>query len=106
MKKVILFAAAAFVAFSLQAQTYTVDSTSFNALSLEGGMTQARLADINQDGHLDLISIGDHGSPNINANEHGISIFFGNGTGTGWQLFQNGNFGYGGCAVGDINNDG
>ena len=106
MKKITLFSAALLGAFGLQAQTYVIDSTCFSALSLEGGMTQARLADINQDGHLDLVTIGDHGSPNINANEHGITVFFGNGTGTGWSLYQNGNFGYGGCAVGDINNDG
>ena len=106
MKKIILLSAFSFTILSLKAQTYTIDSVSFSALSLEGGMTQARFADINQDGHLDMISIGDHGSPNIGTNEHGITVFFGNGTGSNWSLFQNGNFGYGGCAVGDINNDG
>ena len=65
-----------------------------------------RFADINQNGHLDIVTIGDHGSPNVNANEHGVTVFFGNGTGSNWSLFQNGSFGYGGCAVGDINNDG
>jgi len=85
---------------------YKMDSTSFNALMLEGGMTQVRLSDLDKDGDLDLVSIGDHGSPNVNTNQHGITVFFGNGTGTGWQLYQNGSFGYGGCAVGDLNNDG
>jgi len=108
MKKSLLAIASSLFAAVLPAQpaSYVIDSTSFNALTLEGGMTQARFADINQDGHLDMICIGDHGSPNIGTNEHGITVFFGNGTGTGWSLFQNGNFGYGGCAVGDINNDG
>jgi len=86
--------------------SYSMDSTSFNALMLEGGMTQVRLSDVDQDGDLDIVSIGDHGSPNVNTNQHGVSVFFGNGTGTGWQLYQSGSFGYGGCALGDINNDG
>lgn len=68
-------------------------------------MTEIQFADINQDGHPDLLTVGDHGSPYINTNQHGISVFFGNGTGTGWTFFQNGNFGYGGIAVGDVNND-
>jgi hypothetical protein len=86
--------------------TYKVDSTSFGALQLEGGMTQVRLADIDKDGDLDIVSIGDHGSPFVNTNQHGVTVFFGNGTGTGWSLYQTGDFGYGGCAVGDLNNDG
>lgn len=86
--------------------TYTLDTTSFGALMLEGGMTQVRLVDINSNGHLDIVTIGDHGSPNVNTNQHGVSVFFGNGTGANWTLSQNGTFGYGGCAVGDLNNDG
>ena len=90
-----------------QAQlSYTLDSSSFSAITLDGGMTQARFADLNQNGHLDMVCVGDHGSPNIGTNQHGITVFFGNGTGTGWNLYQNGSFGYGGCAVGDLNNDG
>ena len=108
MKKSILFISSFLFTAAVFAQptSYTIDSMSFNALSLEGGMTQVRFADVNQDGNLDMVTIGDHGSPNINANEHGITVFFGNGTGSNWTLFQNGNFGYGGCAVGDLNNDG
>jgi hypothetical protein len=33
-------------------------------------------------------------------------VWFGNGSGSNWSLFQNGNFGYGGIAIGDVNNDG
>lgn len=89
-----------------QTPSFVVDATSFNALTLEGGQTEVQFADINNDGHLDLLLIGDHGSPIINSNQHGISVFFGNGTGTGWTLSQTGDFGYGGIAVGDVNNDG
>jgi hypothetical protein len=97
-----------FISQAIQAQPfiYQIDSTAFSALMLEGGMMQIKYADVNHDGHVDLINIGDHGSPFINTNQHGICVFFGNGTGTGWVLHQNGNFGYGGIAAGDINNDG
>lgn len=107
--KFILAAVASLIIGSAQAQlpfTYAVDSSCFNAMQLEGGMTQMRFVDVNDNGHLDLVSIGDHGSPNVNTNQHGVSVFFGNGTGAGWTFFQNGTFGYGGCALGDINNDG
>ncbi|MBI3502880.1 MAG: T9SS type A sorting domain-containing protein [Bacteroidetes bacterium] len=108
MKKLILFPSIIFLQYAgMHAQiNYTVDANAFLGASLEGGNTQVRLADVDQDGHLDLISIGDHGSPNINTNQHGVMTYFGDGTGTNFFLSMNGGFGYGGCAVGDINNDG
>src|SRR5262245_11205492 len=95
-----------FYGISSQAQpvSYTIDSTCYSALIMEGGTVKFDMADINLDGHPDLLTVGDHGSPGISGNAHGISVFFGNGTGTGWTLYQNGNFGYGGISVGDINN--
>ena len=63
------------------------------------------MGDMNGDGNPDLVSIGDHGSPYFNTNEHGVMVWFGDGQGT-WSLFQNGDFGYGGVALGDANNDG
>ncbi|MCD6171423.1 MAG: VCBS repeat-containing protein, partial [Thermoplasmata archaeon] len=71
----------------------------------EEGKTEYELADINNDGNLDIISVGDHGSPNVNSGEHGIMVWLGNGKGN-WSVHQTGNFGYGGCAIGDLNNDG
>jgi len=71
----------------------------------EGGKTEYELADINNDGHLDLISVGDHGSPFINSNQHGIMVWFGDGKGN-WSVSQVGNFGYGGIEAGDLNLDG
>ncbi|MDH7506472.1 MAG: FG-GAP-like repeat-containing protein [Candidatus Thermoplasmatota archaeon] len=71
----------------------------------EGGKTEYELADINNDGHLDLISVGDHGSPYINSNQHGIMVWFGDGNGI-WSVSQVGNFGYGGIEAGDLNLDG
>jgi PKD repeat protein len=63
------------------------------------------MGDLNADGHIDLVSIGDHGSPYINTDQHGIMVWFSDGTGT-WSVYQNGNFGYGGLALGDVDNDG
>ncbi len=71
----------------------------------DGGDTGLRFADINSDGHVDFLSIGDHGSPYINTDQHGVMVYFGDGAG-GWSIHMEGNFGYGGIAVGDVNNDG
>jgi PKD repeat protein len=80
-------------------------SSGLNNPEWDGGNTEIEFADMNQDGYVDMVSIGDHGSPNINTNEHGIMVWFGNGTGT-WSVEMNGDFGYGGIAVGDVNRDG
>jgi hypothetical protein len=86
--------------------TYSESSTGLQTIGLDGGKTTIQMTDINQDGNIDFISVGDHGNPNVNTQEHGIMIWFGNGTGSNWTLVQNGNFGYGGIVVGDVNNDG
>ncbi|HPE33998.1 MAG TPA: T9SS type A sorting domain-containing protein [Bacteroidales bacterium] len=70
----------------------------------EGG-TDFALDDINADGCLDLLSVGDHGSPGFNSSQHGIIVWFGDCQGN-FQNYMNGQFGYGGIAVGDVNNDG
>jgi hypothetical protein len=73
--------------------------------TMEGGRTELEFADLNLDGHLDIVSIGDHGSPFINSPQHGVMVWFGDGTGQ-WSIVQVGDFGYGGVAVGDVNGDG
>ena len=91
------------VAFGL---SYVECSTGFqNNTALEGGRTELEFADINNDGHVDIISIGDHGNPYINTDEHGVMVWFGDRHGN-WTLYQYGEFGYGGIAVGDVNSDG
>ena len=80
-------------------------SSGLNNPDWDTGNTEIEFADLNQDGYADIISIGDHGSPNINTNEHGVMVWFGDGAGT-WSVEMNGNFGYGGIAVGDVNRDG
>jgi hypothetical protein len=84
---------------------YVESSSGLDDPEWEGGRTELEMADVDDDGNVDIISIGDHGSPYINTNEHGIMVYFGDGAGS-WSVFQNGNFGYGGVALGDVNNDG
>jgi hypothetical protein len=86
--------------------TYIESSNGLNSIDLESGRTEVEMADINKDGNIDFLSVGDHGSPYINTQQHGIMVWFGNGTGNNWVLQQTGNFGYGGIAIGDVNNDG
>jgi hypothetical protein len=70
----------------------------------EGGRSEIEMADVNLDGNIDLVSIGDHGSPYINTDEHGVMVYFGDGFGR-WRVEMSGNFGYGGIAIGDVNDD-
>jgi hypothetical protein len=107
MKRILLFSLISFSTIHPQyIPTYVESSSGLNNPFLEGGRTELELADMNGDGNLDIISVGDHGSPYINTGEHGVMIWFGNGTGANWSVVQNGDFGYGGVAVGDVNNDG
>ena len=74
-------------------------------LALDGGRTEIEMGDMNGDGCVDLVSVGDHGSPYVNSLQHGLTIWLGDCKG-GWTLLQNGDFGYGGVALGDANGDG
>jgi hypothetical protein len=80
-------------------------SNGLDVPSKEKGKTEYELADMNGNGYLDIVSVGDHGSPWFNSDQHGIMIWFGDGQGN-WTVQQEGAFGYGGCAVGDLNNNG
>jgi len=84
---------------------YVESSTGLDVVQWEGGNSELEMGDVDADGFIDIVAIGDHGSPYINTQEHGIMVYFGDGTGS-WTLYQNGNFGYGGIALGDVNNDG
>lgn len=91
------------IATPLSAQLQYVDrSASLEMPKMESGRTEIEAGDVNGDGRLDLICVGDHGSPFINTQEHGLMAWFGDG---GWNVFEFGNFGYGGVALGDVNDD-
>lgn len=85
--------------------TFVEKSTGLETPTKEGGNTELELADMNNDGHLDIISVGDHGSPFVNSNQHGIMVWLGDGGNT-WTVHQVGDFGYGGIEAGDLNLDG
>ncbi|TRZ65823.1 VCBS repeat-containing protein, partial [bacterium] len=103
---ILIFVFYSFIGENISLISYVESSSGLQTISMESGRTELKLADINSDGYKDLLSIGDHGNPYVNTQEHGIMIWFGNGTGSNWSLFQYGNFGYGGIAIGDVNNDG
>lgn len=91
-----------YILFSL---SYVPSSNGLSYPAWEHGRSEVEMEDINNDGNIDLLTIGDHGSPYVNTQEHGIMVYFGDGHGN-WSNYMNGNFGYGGIAVGDVNNDG
>jgi hypothetical protein len=88
-----------------QTLTYTESSIGLAVPAWEGGRTELEFADMNQDGNIDIITIGDHGNPGIQSGEQGLMVYFGDGQGN-WNVQMTGDFGYGGIAAGDVNNDG
>jgi hypothetical protein len=85
--------------------SYTRLTSGLNQPEFEGGRSDFALADMNMDGHVDILSIGDHGCPGIGSDQEGIMIWFGDGEGN-FTLHKGGDFGYGGVCAGDVNNDG
>lgn len=85
--------------------SYVESSSGLDTPEWESGNSELELADVDGDGHLDIVSIGDHSNPFGDPWAHGLIVYFGDGTGT-WTNFMYGEFGYGGVAVGDVNNDG
>jgi hypothetical protein len=109
MRKIgfMMLAGALCLAGSAWGLTYVESSTGLVPPTLEGGRTELEFADINNDGHLDILFIGDHGSPWINTDQNGIMVWFGDGAGH-WSIYRMPacTLGYGGIAIGDANNDG
>ena len=84
---------------------YVESSLGLSEPTLDGGPTEVEMVDVNGDGHIDLVSVGDHGNPFINTDQHGVILWRGDGKGN-WSVVQSGNFGYGGIAAADMNGDG
>jgi hypothetical protein len=84
---------------------YVESSVGLVPPTLESGGTEVEMGDVDGDGWIDLVSIGDHGSPYIGTDQHGVMVWFGDGTGS-WAVVMVGEFGYGGVALGDLNGDG
>ncbi len=84
---------------------YVERSTGLEEPTWEGGDSELEFADVDGDGNPDIVSIGDHGNPEIQSTERGIMTWFGDGAGS-WSYVHAGNLGYGGCALGDVNGDG
>jgi FG-GAP-like repeat len=101
----ILFISSCLIIGESAAVTLISRSAGLQLPSKEEGHTEFEFGDVNGDGQLDLVSVGDHGSPYVNSDQHGIMVWLGDGNG-GWAVSQFGNFGYGGCALGDLNLDG
>jgi hypothetical protein len=91
------------------ADTGTVDyveaSEGLKPPEFEGGDSEFEFGDVDNDGHLDLVSVGDHGNPLINTDQQGILVWLGDGTGR-WTHVHRGHLGYGGIALGDVDRDG
>ncbi|MCD4731380.1 MAG: FG-GAP-like repeat-containing protein [Bacteroidales bacterium] len=107
MKTIIIFLfLIPFLTFSQNKSLYYIESsTGLNYPDWDGGNSELEFADMNGDGFVDIVSVGDHGNPYINTAQHGIMVYFNDGTGS-WNVQMTGNFGYGGIAIGDVNNDG
>ena len=96
-QKALLLLSALLVAAPVFGLDYTESSGGLGTINWESGRSEIEFCDLNLDGNIDMVSIGDHGSPFINSDEHGIMFFAGNGEGR-WSITMVGNFGYGGIA--------
>lgn len=88
-----------------QPLSYTQITNGLTSPEFDTGRSDFCLDDINMDGHVDILTVGDHGSPNLGTTQHGICVWFGDGHGN-FDNFMNGNFGYGAIVAADVNGDG
>jgi hypothetical protein len=68
--------------------SYTLVTSGLDAVTFEIGLTELEAVDVDRDGRIDLVTIGDHGSPRVNATEAGIMVWKSNGAGTDWSLVK------------------
>jgi len=74
---------------------------------MDEGDSEFEFADLDGDGFLDIVSVGDHGNPGFSnaGDEHGVLAWLGDGA-CHWTHRHYGEFGYGGVAAGDVDGDG
>ncbi|MBP7148362.1 MAG: VCBS repeat-containing protein [Acidobacteria bacterium] len=87
------------------ALSYVESSQGLEPPAFEGGNSEFEMADIDGDGNVDLVSLGDHGNPLINSTQEGVLVWLGDGRGA-WTYRHFGHLGYGGVGVGDLDGDG
>ena len=63
----------------VQNLSYTLVTSGLDAVTFEIGLTELEAGDVDRDGRIDLVTIGDHGSPRVNATEAGIMVWKSNG---------------------------
>lgn len=100
-----VFAVMSVRAASSRSLSYVRSSIGLDTPALDGGDTELEFGDVDGDGNVDLVSVGDHGNPLIGTDQEGIMVWFGDGSGR-WAQQQYGDLGYGGIALGDVNGDG
>lgn len=88
-----------------QTLTYYRIISGLQTPEFEGWRSDFRMEDMKMDGFLDILTIGDHSYPNSAPSQHGIMVWFGDGQGI-FEKFIARDIGFGGLAVGDVNNDG
>src|SRR5919201_4341902 len=100
-KTIALAVAAILIGESSIAQnlSYTLVTSGLDAVTFEIGLTELEAGDVDGDGRIDLVTIGDHGSPNVNATEAGIMVWKSDGAGTEWSLVKQAALGHGGVSL-------
>ena len=73
-----------------QSLTSELISSGLDAVTFEIGLAGLAVGDVRGNGKIDIVTIGDHGSPHFNATEAGIMVWTNNGDGTNWALVKEG----------------